>query len=261
MEEQNMMAAEEAVSLDGINLFDDMPIDETSDEQQQTEEPAEAAEETEAEQPAEEQPFLRVTYNGEDRDLTAEEAKTLAQKGLNYDRIKEKADQAEKWKKSADMIERFAEAAGVSVEEYLEQAAGQLDNRSLRSLTDKGMDEDTARELLSLRAEHAKAQQAKSAEAAQAKSRADFDELVNYMRETNNGEIPKDMEHLPQEMADAIDRGEKPLVAYLKMRAKQNAEKEAAINAANNRKQKSVGSAKGTASTSVEDGFLKALFG
>lgn len=34
-----------------------------------------------------EQPFLTVKYDGEERPLTKEEAKSLAQKGLNYERV------------------------------------------------------------------------------------------------------------------------------------------------------------------------------
>lgn len=261
MNEMNEMVQSEEVNLDGISLFGDSGTDQTSGAEGS--EGASEAEATEGstEEAQKEEAFLKVTYNGEERDLTAEEAKVLAQKGMNYDRIKEKADKADGYKRCADVIEKFAEAAGVSVEEYLEQAVEHIDNRKLRELTDTGMDEATARELLQLRAEKAAAERQKSSAAAEEKSRAEMGELIDYIRETNNGDIPKDMEHLPQELVDAISNGEKPLVAYLKMRAKQAAEKEAAINEANRIKQKSVGSARGTASTVHEDGFVKALFG
>lgn len=46
-----------------------------------------AAAETAIEPPAEAAPFLTVVYLGKEQSLTREEAITLAQKGLNYDRI------------------------------------------------------------------------------------------------------------------------------------------------------------------------------
>ncbi len=66
------------------DLFDD--YEETTSEPEETEE----TETQETETKTVENPFsLNVKYNGEDRSLNEEEARTFAQKGMNYDRIYE----------------------------------------------------------------------------------------------------------------------------------------------------------------------------
>ena len=52
--------------------------------------------------------FLKVKYNGEDKDLSEDEARTYSQKGMNYDRIYEP-------------LERLARMNGMNVGEYLNQ--------------------------------------------------------------------------------------------------------------------------------------------
>lgn len=65
--------------------------------------------ENEAEEPVEvPKSFLKVKYNGEDRDLNEDEARTFAQKGMNYDRI-------------YDPIERLARMNNLSVGDYINQ--------------------------------------------------------------------------------------------------------------------------------------------
>ena len=76
------------VQTEEENLFDDFEEDTTQEET--NEEAEETTEENSEESAPVENPFsLNVTYNGEDKSLTEEEARTYAQKGMNYDRIYE----------------------------------------------------------------------------------------------------------------------------------------------------------------------------
>lgn len=87
-------------------LFDDYVPEETTEEtveESTTEEPVEA-EPTPEEIP----PFLNIKFNGEEKSLTEEEARTLAQKGMNYDRFYEP-------------IERLARMNNMSVGDYVNQ--------------------------------------------------------------------------------------------------------------------------------------------
>ena len=96
------------------SLFDDSTVEEetglfddyepTSEES--TEQPAEspAVETAQEEIPA----FLNIKFNGEERSLTEDEARTLAQKGMNYDRFYEP-------------IERLARLNNMSVGDYVNQ--------------------------------------------------------------------------------------------------------------------------------------------
>lgn len=96
---------------DNENLFDDFeveedtPVDTTEEESEQetTEETEEMFEETPQQ---EENPFLKIKFNGEEMSLNEDDARTLAQKGMNYDRFYEP-------------IERLARMNGMSVGDYL----------------------------------------------------------------------------------------------------------------------------------------------
>lgn len=102
-------------------LFDDYVPEETAEE---TVEPAE--EPTTEEAPAEELPksFLNIKFNGEEKSLTEEEARTLAQKGMNYDRFYEP-------------IERLARMNNMSVGDYVNQ----LNDTQFQYELSKQMDE------------------------------------------------------------------------------------------------------------------------
>ena len=100
MDEITQVQEEPIFSDDEENLFDD--FEPTSEE---------PAEETESEPVTEEvtNPFeLKIKYNGEELTLNEEEARTLAQKGKNYDRFYEP-------------IERLARMNGMSVGDYVNQ--------------------------------------------------------------------------------------------------------------------------------------------
>ena len=97
-------------------LFDDYVPEETTEET--IEEPTESnetVEETATEETTEEpventvEPYgLKIKFNGEEKTLTEEEARTFAQKGMNYDRFYEP-------------IERLARMNNMSVGDYVNQ--------------------------------------------------------------------------------------------------------------------------------------------
>lgn len=91
---------------DNENLFEDVeesedtPVEDTEiteEESSETEEKPSATEEV---------PYLKIKFNGEEKGLTEEEARVLAQKGMNYDRFYEP-------------IERLARLNNMSVGDYL----------------------------------------------------------------------------------------------------------------------------------------------
>lgn len=99
---------------EGENLFEDS-IDTPVEETETKEEPM--VEETVTEEAVKEaeveKPFLEVQYNKELKGLTQEEAKTLAQKGMNYDKMYDKYNTLEQG------LEKLAKANGMSVDDYL----------------------------------------------------------------------------------------------------------------------------------------------
>ena len=87
------------IDTDNEGLFDDYTEEETPTESVESE-TIEKTDSTES-------PFgLKIKYNGEEMNLNEEEARTLAQKGMNYDRFYEP-------------IERLARMNGMTVGDYL----------------------------------------------------------------------------------------------------------------------------------------------
>lgn len=94
------------------NLFDGLNFEESSNESTPTEDENSNVETQDSSEEAiesanESKPFsLHVKYNGEEKDLGEEEARTLAQKGMNYDNIYEP-------------LQRLASMHNIPVGEYL----------------------------------------------------------------------------------------------------------------------------------------------
>ena len=107
-------------------LFDDYVPEETTEETAETTETDENITEESAGQtvPEEIPPFLNIKFNGEEKSLTEEEARTLAQKGMNYDRFYEP-------------IERLARMNNMSVGDYVNQ----LNDTQFQYELSKTMDE------------------------------------------------------------------------------------------------------------------------
>lgn len=99
MDENQVQNEELVVDSNDDNLFADYESEEKPAEEEKSEETVE-----------EETPtaYLKVKYNGEDKDLTEDEARTYAQKGMNYDRF-------------YSPLEKLAKMNGMSVDGYLNQ--------------------------------------------------------------------------------------------------------------------------------------------
>ena len=95
-DELNQVTEENVFSdvTEGENLFEDV------EETPETPETEEVQEEPKS--------FLKVKYNGEEQDLNEEDARTFAQKGMNYDKI-------------YSPLEKLAKKNGMQVGEYLNQ--------------------------------------------------------------------------------------------------------------------------------------------
>lgn len=97
------------VELETENLFDDYePTSEESTEAEPTETAETVEESSETPEVAETPWELDVKFNGEERILGKDEARILAQKGMNYDRFYEP-------------LERLARANNMSVGDYMKQ--------------------------------------------------------------------------------------------------------------------------------------------
>lgn len=245
---ENIFSTEDTIDIsDGLDLFG---------EEQTSEAPAEESETTDADTTAaEEAPqTYKIKYNGQEESYTLDQLTELAQKGRNYDKVKEKADKADSYKKSAEVIEAFAQAAGISVEDYLAQAGEQLSGRQIRELTDQGMSEDLAKELLELRNLKAKTDASKAESAKQKETEAAWNAFAEEFPEAAKGFVDKG---LPQEIIDMVASGKTPTEAFLRYERTQKTTKANAEKANAENRKRSPGSAKGISGTPSADAFLR----
>ncbi|MBQ9709485.1 MAG: hypothetical protein IJV67_02565 [Clostridia bacterium] len=91
--------------------------------------------------------FLDVVYNGESKSLTKDEAVSLAQKGMNYDYLKNRYDELSN-ARLLTAARRSAEAAGVSEEEFAQRLEAQLEERDIKRIEkERNVDKDTAKSI------------------------------------------------------------------------------------------------------------------
>lgn len=231
-------------------LFDDYSESEVNVEEPMAEETTEVIEKPE-ETPTSES-FLDITYNKETKSLSKEEAKTLAQKGMNYDKMLERYAP----------IEELARLNGMDVNTFINslnetQRQFELD-KELRTLKQQfpDTDETVLKELAQSRAEgHV------------AKQREQFQKEQNEQVDAQEQQIRRDLDlfkrefpdvdytNLPNEVYDNVRNGLPLLSAYYKyLRTKESAElKVNKINEAN--KEKSLG-ATTNAGSGTHDAFL-----
>lgn len=202
-------------------LFDDYVPEETTEstteETEPTTETAEenAAEEETVEETTEPQSFLRVKFNGEEKDLNEEEARSFAQKGMNYDRFYEP-------------IERLARMNNMTVGEYVNQ----LNNTQVQYEISKEMDslrgdpkyanidEDVLEEIATSRVNqnigdrdrNYQSQVKEQADAQQAQAQKEIDKFMEEYPEFRN----KGPEALDPKVFDFVKQGYTLLEAYNK---------------------------------------------
>ena len=105
---------------DEDSLFDDEDLTEYQGDSESEEETAtpqqdetdDQRQETKEEMP-ENKPILAVKYDGVEKQLTEAEARELAQKGMNYDRIKQRYDELAN-SEELTLLDQLAKEAGVS---------------------------------------------------------------------------------------------------------------------------------------------------
>ena len=266
----------EVNELDSVEGFFDDYAEETTEAAPETTEesqPAEATdgvvesteETTETTEAPVDNSFLRVKFNGEERGLTEEEARTLAQKGMNYDRFYEP-------------LERLARMNDMSVGDYVnqlnntqEQYEVEKEKDNLRNdpkyqdLSDDILDEiahSRVKDMMGQREQYYADQTKQQADAEQARAKREVDHFLEEYPEFRN----KDPQTLDPKVFEFVKQGYTLLEAYNKFQRmnaqKSNAEAKAKVNQLNEEnKKKSLGSVANASATEADDfmdGFLKA---
>lgn len=211
-------------------------ISDNTDAQNQnlgTETAADDGTKPEADQPkAEEKPqTIHVKYMDKEKDLTAAEAAELAQKGMDYDRIRKKYDEN---KPVVELMKSLAERSGMNLPDFA---------RYIRMQTKQaeGMDEQTAKSAIALEDREAAVSAKEAEQQEREKAQKDTDQQESRIHEEIQKFIEKypdvKPESVPQEVWQKMAQGESLVESYqdyLLTNAK--AEADAAKQAAENSK-------------------------
>ncbi len=202
-------------------------------------------------------PFLEIRYNHESRELTRDEAITLAQKGLHY-------------QSTYDSLERVAALKGQTVKEFLTGIESAQDETYRQGLIEKfGDDQDTINKMMELyninkqkTIDNAKANQKAAQEA---EEQTVIDRLAQEFVEMKNGDFPEltEFKDLPEEVKRAAAEGLSLSHAYLKHMHNENkkiAAEKASQEAAAKKSTGSMTSDKEDVNTSIS-ALLKGLWG
>lgn len=252
---QSTSETEETGSLD--NMFVDES--DTSETEETTEESSnEQSEQEEA------QDFLNIRYNGEDKSLTHDQAVMLAQKGMNYDKVKGNYDALSQ---QIGGIRTIAERAGMTLDEYVQRLNDFQEQSEITEIANEyqqkhpDVDDEAAAEYANAVYQNKREAQAKK-NAQDAKNREkqeneyyrhQVEQLFNY---NPNIEIDK----LDVEVIDDINAGLSPLEAYLRWENK-SLKNKVTNNAINSKNKKNANSLNANSSSAGGDPFLEGLLG
>ena len=177
-------------------------------------------------QPAGAETFT-LKYKGQEEQYTREQLMELAQKGRDYDGLREDRDRLRDHHPALELIDRYAARNNMTREQYLEFAQRRADEDEaapvVRQLMEAGTPEAVARELALRRLQETRGQARRQQEQqaaqtreeqqrnAEAEKQAGYRALVAYASQTGI-----DLSKLPQEVLRDINAGMKPLEAYLR---------------------------------------------
>lgn len=215
---------------------------------------------------------LRVKYNGKEQEITLDEAVTLAQKGMNYDKVLSERNSLRVDARASELMRRMAEVNGMDLEQYVgfveNQQEAAILQREAQSIRDRypDMPEDAVNEMAQMRAkekrkayeENAAARRKSDEEARQKPWIAFLAEFPDYM----------DGRELPRGVVEGIERGLAPVEAMLRyreseyeQRIKELETKLGAREQNQKNKKASVGSLASTAAENAPDAFLQGFDG
>ena len=249
------------------------------DEADQPEAEESTQEQGEAQDKTEDTQLFKVKHLGQEIELTMEQMIENAQKGLDYDRIRQDRDTLKSSRK-IQLLEDLAKDSGyddvdVFVENFYENLEeSRVIERAEEIAAKRGIDFETAAELAKAERENEKLKQkmqeaekvnAKSADQ-QKQATSEFQALFAKFPEIK--EQYTSFDKLPESFRQKVAQGEQPLLAWnnylleLKDMELKQKEKELEIVKNNQKnKKRSVGSAKGAGQAKETDDFLKGLFG
>ncbi len=202
---------------------------------------------------------IRVKYNGEERDLSLEEARTLAQKGMNYDHIVAERDQN---RNAFEFLLERAKSEGITVEELIERERGRSEEQKLEEKKSeiRARDDDASEETietlarLELESEKNRAERERAG-ALEEKNNAEIEGWKRLFRERPELINEDGGAKISKGVFDLVKAGHTPIEAFYIDRNRELEAQNRVMTDASNAKKKSIGSLAGVQNTD-EDDFL-----
>lgn len=190
-------------------------------------------------------PGQKVTlkYNGEERQLPLEEVIVLAQKGLNYDKVKARADGA--GGRETQVLEALGEQLGLPPGEAADLLEEVCLSMVAGELAGQGVPEDLARQMAGTRLGVA------------AEDGGDEEEKEGPGGFLELAEKYPDLTELPEEAGVLIEEGVPPLYAYEMAENRRLKEEMDALGAKEKNARQAPGSAASTGEGETQDPFLR----
>ena len=211
---------------------------------------------------------IRVKFNGEEKDISLDEARTLAQKGMNYDHV---ASERDRNRSAFDFLAEKAKSEGITVEQLMERERNEAANQRLEKKIEalRARDDDASESTLETLAkleleaeDFRKERESAKAQEDERKARIEaWNKLFDVHPELTQREGGT---KLSQEVLDLVDKnGLSPIEAYNTVRMRELEEKNKELEQQNKvmsdsqaAKKKSVGSMSGDRAGDDEDEFL-----
>ena len=200
------------------------------------------------------EPTYKVKYNGVEQDLPVSELVTLAQKGMNYDKV---AAQAREQGPEVQMVRQAIAQSGMDAQTFFEQWRQGLDAAAMQQQIDAGMTPEAAARFVAMERQMQVQQAEERAATEEARVRAGVMDFVAAY---------PDVKEFPPEVMALMEQGVPPLYAYrsyenAQLRARvQELETGAAAKAADQRNRaRAPGSAAGMAEGEESDPFLAGM--
>lgn len=206
------------------------------------------------EEPAGAEPTYKVKYNGVEQDLPVSELVTLAQKGMNYDKV---AAQAREQGPEVQMVRQAIAQSGMDAQTFFDQWRQGLDAAAMQQQIDAGMTPEAAARFVAME---------RQMQVQQAEERAATEDARVRAGVMDFAEAYPDVKEFPPEVMALMEQGVPPLYAYrsyenAQLRARvQELETGAAAKAADQRNRaRAPGSAAGMADGEENDPFLAGM--
>lgn len=215
---------------------------------------------TEAETTATPEAKLKLNFMGEEKEITLDEARTLAQKGLNHDRLQEKWESS---KSTLNAFEEIARKAGFvdvhghgDIEAYKTAANEQLKQREIDEITQgTQLPPELAEELYLSRKDRAERQAEIDKQKSEQVRNEQFSELLSFYKEVHGKDFDPATTKLPEEIFIAMEKGIPPKYAYAEYVTRQSLAEKAIEKQNEENSSASVGSVTGTGATIEREFF------